>query len=104
LSGRYRDMLTSHCGKASELIRWKGKAVTVETRGKKLGSAYPPLHDPGYSTRLKGQVRECTPHHVTFNLLGYGNEICSESLENVVLGWDDVEDRLLVYVSDRIGT
>jgi len=34
----YQDLLTSHCGKAGELLRWKGKYVTVRTINKRLGN------------------------------------------------------------------
>src|SRR5450759_3011141 len=37
----YRDLLTSHCSLAGELLRCKNKTVTVRVINKKLGNHYP---------------------------------------------------------------
>ena len=34
----YRELLTSHCSKAGEMLKWKGKHVTVRTVKKRLGN------------------------------------------------------------------
>jgi hypothetical protein len=92
----YRDLLTSHCSKAGELLRWKNTAVTVRVINKKLGNRYPEW-DPSINQEYECTVLNCDPFSVRFSLHGY-DEYCTEALQKIELDRDSLKDRLLVIV------
>ena len=49
----YRDLLSSHCGKADEILKAKGSQVVVRTVDNRLGNHYPNLdHGRRNTTRV----------------------------------------------------
>ena len=92
----YRDLLTSHCTLAGELLKCKGKRVTVRVVNKKLGNRYPEW-DPSINREYDCTIVSCDPFSVTFDLHGY-NESCTESLEGIKLDWDSLHQRRMVIV------
>ena len=95
--GQYRDLLTSHCSPAGDLLKWKGRRVTVRVMNKKLGNRYPEW-DPSIHREYECTVVSCDPFSVTFELHGYG-ETCTEPLQRVTLDWDSLKQRRMVVVS-----
>jgi Putative DNA-binding domain len=93
----YRDLLTAHCDKAGELLKHKGKYVTVRTIDKRLGNHYPD-YDPGVSREGTAQVVHIDPFNVTFHFTQYCDERCIEPLRRIELDWDARNDRRLVIV------
>jgi hypothetical protein len=94
----YRDLLSSHCGKAGEILKWKGRQVTVRTVHKRLGNHYPNL-DHGQRKTYTCTVVECDPFNVTLKLQGYGDELCVEPLRRIEVDWDPAGDRRMLIVS-----
>ena len=94
----YRDLLSSHCEKAGEILKWKGKQVTVRTVNKRLGNHYPNL-DYGRRKTYTCTVVECDPFNVTFKLQGYGDELCVEPLRRIEIDWDPAGNRRMLIVS-----
>jgi hypothetical protein len=94
--GLYRDLLTSHCSPAGELLKCKGTHVTVRVINKKLGNRYPEW-DPSVNREYECTVVRCDPFSVTFDLHGYG-ESCTESLDGIKLDWDSLKQRRMVVV------
>jgi hypothetical protein len=92
----YRDLLTSHCSKAGELLRWKDKVVTVRMINKKLGNRHPEW-DPASNREYECTVVGCDQFSVQFKLHGY-DEYCTESLSRIELDRDSIKDRRLVIV------
>ena len=93
----YRDLLTSHCGKAGELLKWKGKHVTVRTVNKRLGNHYPE-YEPGANRKGMAQVDSVDPFCVTFRFSDFGDECCTEPLSRIELEWDNANRRRMVIV------
>ncbi|MDI6809015.1 MAG: hypothetical protein QME66_08550 [Candidatus Eisenbacteria bacterium] len=81
-----------------EILRWKGRTVTVVTRGKKLGSTKP-LSEK-YRASHECRVEECTPHYVRLFDLAT-NEYASEPLGNVSITTDEAKHRLMLVVRER---
>ncbi len=98
----YRDLLTSHCGKAGELLRWKNKYVTVRTVHKRLGNHYPDFA-PDVHREGMAQVVHVDPFSVTFHFTQYCDERCIEPLSRVELDWDGRNNRRLVIVRGAPG-
>lgn len=92
----YRDLLTSHCSKAGELLRWKNKVVTVRVINKKLGNRHPEW-DPSINREYECTILDCGPFSIQFRLHGF-DEYCTEPLSRVELDRDSLKDRLLVTV------
>ena len=94
--GLYRDLLTSHCTPAGELLKCKGKRVTVRVLNKKLGNRYPDW-DSSIHREYECTVVGCDPFSVTFDLHGY-SETCTEPLDRISLDWDSLNQRRMVTV------
>src|SRR5271170_4263010 len=73
----YRDLLTSHCTPAGELLKCKGKYVTVRTVNKRLGNHYPEW-EPGVDREGMAPVVSVDPFSVTFHFTQYCDEQCTE--------------------------
>jgi len=93
----YRDLLTSHSSKAGELLRWKGKYVTVRTLHKRLGNHHPTF-EAGVHRLGTARVIEVDPFTATFHFTQYSDEKCTEPLSSIELDWDSIEDRRMVIV------
>ncbi len=93
----YRDLLTSHCSKAGELLRWKDQCVTIRTVNKRLGNHYPDW-EPGKCIDGEGTVVSVDPFAATFRFLRGGDEKCTEPLSRIELDWDSVRNRRKVIV------
>ena len=93
----YRDLLTSHCSQAGELLRWKGKHITVRTVNKRLGNHYPEW-EPGVDREGTATVVSVDPFSVTFHFTQYCDEQCTEPLSRIELDWDARNNRRLVIV------
>jgi hypothetical protein len=94
---QYRDILTSHCGKAGELLKWKRKYVTVRTINKRLGNQYPEWA-PGIHRDGQAEVFDVDPFCVTFHFTDFADETCTEPLNRIELDWDNRNRRRLVIV------
>jgi Putative DNA-binding domain len=93
----YRDLLTSHCGKAGELLRCKNKFVTIRTVNKRLGNHYPDFA-PGVRREGMAEVVSVDPFSVTFHFTQYSDERCTEPLNRIELDWDATNKRRMVIV------
>lgn len=93
----YRDILTSHCSKAGELLRWKGKDVTVKTINKRLGNHHQDF-EPGLRLNGTARVIAVDPFSVTFDFTTYSAERCVEPLSRIELDWDGDNSRRMVIV------
>jgi hypothetical protein len=93
----YQDLLTSHCGKAGELLRLKGKYVTVRTINKRLGNHHQEFA-PGVRREGMAEVVRVDPFSVTFNFTQYSGETCTEPLHRIDLDWDGTNNRRMVIV------
>jgi hypothetical protein len=93
----YRDLLTAHCSLAGELLRWRGKFVTVRTLNKRLGNKYPEW-EPGVSREGTAQIIDVEPFSVRFQFTQYCDEQCTEPLTRIELDWDARNNRRLVIV------
>jgi hypothetical protein len=93
----YRDILTSHCSKAGELLKWKGKYVTVSTVNKRLGNHYPE-YEQGMQRRGTAQIVNVDPFCVTFYFTDFADEYCTEPLSRVEIEWDNANRRRLIVV------
>lgn len=93
----YRDLLTSHCSKAGELLRWKGRYVTVKTINKRLGNHHQNF-SPGVHREGMAQVISVDPFSATFNFTDYSHERCVEPLSRIELDWDERNCRRMVIV------
>lgn len=93
----YRDLLTSHCSPAGELLKCKGKYVTVRTVNKRLGNHYPEWA-PGVDREGMATVVNVDPFSVTFHFTQYCDEQCTEPLSRIELDWDARNNRRLVIV------
>jgi hypothetical protein len=93
----YRDLLTSHCSPAGELLKCKGKYVTVRTVNKRLGNHYPEWA-PGVDREGMATVVSVDPFSVTFHFTQYCDEQCTEPLNRIELDWDARNNRRLVIV------
>ncbi len=93
----YRDLLTSHCGKAGELLKCKGKYVSVRTINKRLGNHYAEW-EPGVDREGTATVVSVEPFGVTFHFTQYCDEQCTEPLSRIELDWDTANKRRLVIV------
>lgn len=92
----FRDLLTSHCSKAGELLRCKGKMVSVWVINKKLGNRQPEW-DPTIRREYECTVVSCDQFSAKFRLHGY-EEDCTEPLSRIELDWDSLKDRRLIIV------
>jgi hypothetical protein len=92
----YRDLLTSHCSKAGEILKCKGKHVTVVTVNKRLGNQYGSF-EPGYNKTFMCTVVDCDPFNVTLQLHGY-DERCVEPLRRIEIDLDPHENRRMLIV------
>lgn len=90
----YRDLLTSHCGKAGELLRWKNKDVTVRTINKRLGNHFPDWA-PNVNHEGMAQVVGVDPFSATFH---FKHETCTEPLSRIELDLDAANNRRMVIV------
>ena len=93
----YRDLLTSHCSAAGELLKCKGKYVTVRTVNKRLGNQYPEWA-PGVDREGMATVVNVDPFSVMFHFTQYCDEQCTEPLSRIELGWHARNNRRLVIV------
>lgn len=93
----YRDMLTAHCDKAGELLKHKGKHVTVRTINKRLGNHHPDF-EPGVNRDGMAEVVEVDPFSATFHFTQYSGERCIEPLSRIELDWDGENSRRLVII------
>ena len=93
----YLDLLTSHCNPAGELLKCKGKYVTVRTVNKRLGNHYPEWA-PGVDREGLATVVSVDPFSVTFQFTQYCDEQCTEPLSRIELDWDARNNRRLVIV------
>jgi len=93
----YRDLLTSNCNPAGELLKCKGKYVTVRTVNKRLGNHYPEWA-PGVDREGLATVVSVDPFSVTFHFTQYCDEQCTEPLSRIELDWDARNNRRLVIV------
>jgi hypothetical protein len=93
----YRDLLTSHCSTAGELLKWKGKCVTIRTSDKKLGNHYPDW-EPGMHKEGTATVLSVEPFSATFHFVEGGGEKCTEPLSRIELDWDSVRNRRRIIV------
>ena len=92
----YRDLLTSHCTIAGELLKWKDKFVTVRLVNKKLGNTNPEW-DPSINGTRECKVVRCDPFSVTLYELGSMGEYI-EPLSRLSLDWDQLQNRRLIIV------
>jgi hypothetical protein len=92
----YRDLLTSHCTKAGELLKLKDRVVTLRMVNKKLGNVNPEW-DPSCNGTRECTVRRCDPFSVTFYEHGSMGEY-TEPLSRLDLDWDPVRNRRLIIV------
>jgi hypothetical protein len=95
----YNELLSTHCSVVGQILKWKGKFITVRVQGTKLGSHYPPIHDPGYRATYHCKVVTCTPGHVELTISGY--EHVAVPLTSVTLDWDVPESRLCLQVREH---
>ena len=93
----YQDLLTSHCDKAGELLKWKGKQVTVRTVNKRLGNHHSDF-EAGYDRETTATIVSVEPFTVTFSLDSFAHERCIEPLKRVELDWDPSLSRRRVIV------
>jgi hypothetical protein len=75
----YDELITTRLAKPYEILKWKGKIVTVMTK-RKLPARLP--------ISRECEVIECTPHYVRVRHVAT-DEQWSESLENVKLATDE---------------
>jgi hypothetical protein len=92
----YRDLLTSHCTIAGELLKWKDKIVTVRLVNKKLGNTNPEW-DPSSNGTRECRVVRSDPFSVALYELGSMGEYI-EPLSRLDLDWDQVRNRRLIIV------
>jgi len=92
----YRELLTSHCSVAGELLRLKDKMVTVRVVNKKLGNRHPEW-DASINREYECTLTNCDQFSVTFRLHGY-DEYCTEPLSRIELDLDSLKNRRLVIV------
>ncbi len=81
-----------------EILKWKGKTVTVVTKGKKLGDTK--SLEGQYRASYECRVEECTPHYVRLVNLAT-NEYVSEPIGNVTLAMDEAKHRLMLIVQEK---
>jgi hypothetical protein len=91
------ELVSSRLDKCREILRHKNKGlVTVRTVGYKLGSKKP-MSDVHYVSGTECLIRQCTAHLVTLEEPATG---CthSESLNGIVVGFDDEKRRLMLLI------
>ena len=94
----YSELISTHCSLAGQILKWKGKIITVRVQGKRLGDSRP-INDPAYRpSPYACRVVTCSPFHVELRIQGYGDEHVSEPLENVRADWDLKNNRLCLNV------
>ncbi len=87
----FHELITSRLAKPYEILRWKGKQVTVVARDKILGDPeYLPhyVRDLDYYDAHECEIIGCTPHFVRLRDLATDRYL-SEPLENVTLATDE---------------
>jgi len=94
----FEELITTRLSKPYEILKWRGKTVTVMQIGKYLGSTE--LIGPEYRGRRECEVRDCTPHVVTLRDNRLLKDL-SEPLDNVQLSYDTSKDRLMLIVRER---
>lgn len=95
------ELVRNRLGKPKEVLKWKGKLVTVVARGKELGSTRI-LGDARYRAVHECVVLDCTAHYVQLQDTRTDRYV-SEPLENVVLTWDESKYRLMLIVQESGG-
>jgi hypothetical protein len=97
----FEELITYRVSKACEILKWKGKTVTVVARGKYLGNPQY-LGDPRYYATHECEIEGCTSQYVSLQDNNTGQHL-SEPLENVTLATDEKKlGRLKLIVSEKI--
>jgi hypothetical protein len=98
----FDELITSRLAKPYEILKWKGKVVTVITKTKiPIGRLRGSLGD-SFSTPQECEVKECTPHYVRLRNVA-NDQYWSASLENVRLATDEKKlGRLMLIITEKI--
>lgn len=91
----FDELVASRLEKPREILKWKGKVITVVTRGKDLGSTKCLV--PTYRTTHQCEIVNCGPHWVELVDIST-NGRATESLESVQLSLDDQKNTLMLIV------
>lgn len=101
----FDELITSRLEKPYEILKWKGKVITVLIPVKFLGD--PPrilgrLANSHYHATHECEIEECTPHYVKLRDIHAGKHL-SEPLENVTLATDEKRNgRLKLIVKEKL--
>jgi hypothetical protein len=95
----FNELITSRLSKPAEILKWKGKLVTVIAQGKRLGDTKH-LGDSRYRTSHECSIEGCTPHYVQFVDIGSGRHL-TEPLENISISFDETKYRLMLIASEK---
>lgn len=94
----FEELITTRLSKPYEILKWRGKTVTVEEIGKYLGSTK--IIGPKYRARRECEVKDCTPHSITLRDISQLKDL-TEPLDNVQLSYDNSKDRLMLIVQKQ---
>jgi hypothetical protein len=93
----FKELIYSRTSKLAEILKWKGKLITVEAIGKKLGSTKP-IHNLQHRESAECQLIECSPHIVRLKMIS-NDQYISEPLSKVVINYDEKKYRLKLVLT-----
>jgi len=88
------EMIAARNTKAGELLRMKGKTISIQVRGKHIGEA---IFEPHFSDDYEGKIVSCDAHRVTIHLLSSGRMI-AEPLDWILITEDTRMHRPLLLI------
>jgi Schlafen, AlbA_2 len=88
----FNELVTSRLNKPREILKWKGKSVTVILRDEK-SCITKSLGDSIAGCRID----DCNSYYIRFFDILTSTHI-SEPLENIMLAWDESRDRLKLII------
>src|SRR5947209_6945522 len=95
----FDELIISRLDKPREILKWKGKIITVIARGKELGSTKY-IGDPRYRASHDCRVEDCNPHFVRLFDIPTMRHV-SESLDNISILYDESKYRLMLLVEKK---
>jgi Putative DNA-binding domain len=91
---QFAALIASHSSKARQIQAWAGKEISFLGK-RRVGSDN---HYRDVTVNVPVMVKSCGPYYATFVEDGSLARVFSEPLSRIELGYDNVRDRLWVYV------
>lgn len=91
---QFSELVASRNSKAREIQVWAGKEVSFMQK-RRIGSDN---HYKEFPANVPVKIRACGPHYATFSKEDSLTSVFSEPLGKIELGYDNVRQRLWIYI------